>query len=227
MSDFTRQLITHFIHRKSEAMNRPKKEFIPTSLSDLNIDSISLGSNGDRHNNNSNGARFNNLDRSKASSSYNLASYQSSQHSNNSSSSFSRSSKMYGSQSNIAAPAINYPSVNNFHVNSPTAPGSVDPWEQAWEDNNNVYRPPTFQQPKREHSFEKSNQTFKHSHTTSDFKRSNSIIQNQATSNRSMNHYVDDPFDDPWSGMSYSTILLLFLSAPIRTSRKNHHVSSS
>jgi hypothetical protein len=168
-------------------MSRPKKEFIPTSLSDLNIDSISLGSNGDRHNNNSNGARFNNLDRSSSKSSYNLASYQKSLH-NNSDNNFSRSSKTYGSQSNLSSQ-----SVNNFSINSPSS-GNVDRWEQAWEDNNNIYRPPSYHpqaQKQREHSFDKSN---KHSF---DFKHS------QTTSNRStMNHYVDDPFEDPWSGIS-------------------------
>jgi hypothetical protein len=196
-------------------MNRPKKDFIPTSIiSDLNIDSISLGSNGDRHNNNSNGARFHNLDRSKATSSYNLASYKSSHHQNNhSNSNFSRASKQYGSQSNISASMSGSQSVNNFNINSPTTSVATDRWEQAWEDNNNLYRPPSYhpqQQQTREHSLDKSNKTFKHSHTTYDFNRSNSINQGQATSNRSMNHYVDDPFDDPWSGIlrsNYSSIL--------------------
>lgn len=167
-----------FFYRKSEAMNRPRKEFVPTSLSDLNIDAISLSSNGDRHNNNSNGARFNNLNRSASKSSYNLASYQKpSLH--NSSDHFSRSKQFYGSQSNIN----NKQNVNNFNIDSPSV--GVDRWEQAWEDNNNHYRQP---QRQAEPSFEKSNPL--------DFKSS------QTTSNRSVNHYVDDPFDDPWSGIS-------------------------
>lgn len=209
------------ISRKSEAMNRPKKEFIPTSLSDLNIDSISLGSNGDRHNNNSNGARFNHLDRSKATSSYNLASYQTSHHTHNNSN-FSHSSKIYGSQSNISG---NSQSVNNFHINSPTSPGAqeVDRWEQAWEDNSNAYRPPSYQQQQRKHSLDKPNLSFKHSHSAFDFKRPNSINQNQAISNRSMNHYVDDPFDDPWSG-SLSAILLLSLCTNAPTQSKTSSV---
>jgi hypothetical protein len=186
-------------------MNRPKKDFIPTSLSDLNIDSISLGSNGDRHNNNSNGARFHNLDRSKATSSFNLASYKSSSHhhNNHSNSNFSRASKQYGSQSNISASMSGSQSVNNFNINSPTTSVATERWEQAWEDNNNLYRPPSYhhQQQTREHSVDKHNKSFKHSHTTYDFNRSNSINQSQATSNRSTNHYVDDPFDDPWSGI--------------------------
>lgn len=190
-------------------MNRPKKEFIPTSLSDLNIDSISLGSNGDRHNNNSNGARLNNLDRSKATSSFNLASHQNSHKANNNSTSnFSRSSKQYGSQSNISG-TPSYQSVNNFNLNSPTSAGP-DRWEQAWEDNNNIYRPPSYQQNQRENSFAKSNKPVKHSHSSYDFKRSTSINQSQATSNRSVNHYVDDPFgDDPWTGISicYSSFI--------------------
>lgn len=193
-------------------MNRPKKDFIPTSLSDLNIDSISLGSNGDRHNNNSNGARFNNLNRSKATSSFNLASHKTSSHhtnNNHSGSNFSRTSKLYGSQSNISSGMSISQSVNNFNINSPTASVATDRWEQAWEDNNNLYQAPSYQpQQQREHSHDKSNNSFKHSHTTSDF-RSNSINQSQPTSNRSMNHYVDDPFDDPWSG----SCLFFFYSA--------------
>jgi hypothetical protein len=209
------KLLKFLFCRKSEAMSRPKKDFIPTSLSDLNIDSISLGSNGDRHNNNSNGARLNTLERSKATSSYNLASYQSSNHSTiSSNNNFSRASKKYGSQSNLSVRSSQ--SVNNFNVNSPSA--GIDRWEQAWEDNNNIYRPPSYQQQnqqnQREHSFEKSNLSYKHSHQPSDFNRSNSINQNQATSNRSQNFYVDDPFGDPfdpWSGISklrYSSILM-------------------
>lgn len=205
--------------RKSEAMNRPKKEFIPTSLSDLNIDSISLGSNGDRHNNNSNGARFNNLDRSKATSSYNLASHPSS-HNPNNRSSFSRASKMYGSQSNISTASS---SVNNYSVNSPTA-STADPWEQAWEDNNNAYRPPTYQPKPREHSINKPNQSFKHSHSAFDFK------QSQTTSNRSMNHYVEDPFDDPWAGMIYYQLFYLISHALLHSilhPRPQDHLSPS
>lgn len=72
-------------------MNRPKKEFIPTSLSDLNIDTLSIGSNSDRHNNN--GGRLNNFDRFKATSSSNL----SFKHSN-----VNSSNKTYGSQSNLS-----------------------------------------------------------------------------------------------------------------------------
>lgn len=205
-------------------MSRPKKEFIPTSLSDLNIDSISLGSNGDRHNNNgSNGARINNLDRSKATSSFNLASHQSSRQSTHSSnSSFSRTSKMYGSQSNLSVSA----SVNSKNINSPSS-GTVDRWEQAWNDNNNTYRPPSFQQQQqREHSIEKPNKSIKHSHTTSfDFKRSNSINQNQPTSNRSsnQNHYVADPFDDPWSGIFICYSSSAQLHPRKVTCRHQHH----
>lgn len=199
-------------------MNRPKKDFIPTSLSDLNIDSISLGSNSDRHNNNSNGARFNNLDRSKATSSFNLASHHPSHpHSNNSS--FSRASKAYGSQSNISS------NVNNFNVNSP-ASSVVDPWEQAWEDNNNAYRPPSYQpKQQREHSISKPNQSFKHSHSAFDFNRTNSI--NQTTSNRSMNHYVEDPFDDPWAGMISYQLFFYFSHKALCTKNCTHANSSS
>ena len=181
-------------------MNRPRKEFVPTSLSDLNIDAISLSSNGDRHNNNSNGARFNNLNRSASKSSYNLASYQKPSL-QNSSDNFSRSKQFYGSQSNIN----NKQNVNNFNIDSPT--GGVDRWEQAWEDNNNHYRQP---QRQAEPSFEKSNPL--------DFKSS------QTTSNRSMNHYVGDPFDDPWSGISSCSFKSLSLSAQMQI-MFHHHAS--
>lgn len=183
-------------------MSRPKKEFVPTNISDF--DSISLGSNGDRHNNNSNGARFHNLNRSKATSSFNLASQQKS-FETSSNNNFSRTSKQYGSTANLSG----HQSVNNYSLNSPTSAG-VDRWEQAWEDNSNAYRPPSYQQQQtqqREHSFEKSN-SIKHSHTFNDFKRTNSISLNQPTSNRSSNIYVADPFDDPWSGISISLFLL-------------------
>lgn len=191
-------------------MSRPKKDFIPTSLSDLNIDSISLGSNGDRHNNNSNGANFSNLNRSKATSSFNLASHKKSQNSNISNSSFGRSSKLYGSQTNLSAKR----NVNNYDLNSPTS--SVDRWEQAWDDNNSAS---AYQQ---QYSNDKTH-SIKHSHTTSfDFKRS-SNNHSESTANRSINYYSDDPFstrhdpfDDPWSGI-FSAILLLSSCAQLHT----------
>lgn len=189
MFSFHLQIFSSIFHRKSEAMNRPRKEFVPTSLSDLNIDAISLSSNGDRHNNNSNGARFNNLNRSTSKSSYNLASYQKQSH--NSSDHFSRSKHFYGSQSNISSNQ----SVNSFNINSPSS--GLDRWEQAWEDNNNNYRQSSSQ--RQEFSFDKPN--------TLDFKTP------QTTSNRSMNRYVDDPFDDPWSGISKLLFQSLSLSA--------------
>lgn len=201
-------------------MNRPKKDFIPTSLSELNIDSISLGSNGDRHNNNSNGARNSNLSRSKATSSFNLASHKMSQSSNIPNSNFSRSSKMYGSQSNLSGKQ----SVNNFNLNSPSS--SIDRWEQAWEDNNNSHRPPSYQQQQQQQkqTFDKPNSSIKHSHTTSfDFNRS-SI--NQATSNRSSNYYSADPFDDPWSGILAPLLSLCCHSAQLHP-RKSYSLSST
>lgn len=53
-ADIMQELTGKLYEKKSEAMNRPKKQFIPTTLSDLNIDSLSIGSNNDRQNNNSN-----------------------------------------------------------------------------------------------------------------------------------------------------------------------------
>lgn len=53
-ADIMQELTSKLYEKKSEAMNRPKKQFIPTTLSDLNIDSLSIGSNNDRQNNNSN-----------------------------------------------------------------------------------------------------------------------------------------------------------------------------
>ncbi|CRK94822.1 CLUMA_CG008316, isoform A [Clunio marinus] len=202
-ADIMQDLTNKLYEKKSEAMNRPKKDFIPTSLSDLNIDSISLGSNSDRHNNNSNGASLYNLERSKATSSFNLASHKSSSqniHNNN----FSRTSKAYGSQSNISGKRNSYQSVNSFNINSPTTPG-IDRWEQAWEDDNNFVRAPSYhQQQKQQHRehfplAKNSNQSVKHSHSAYDFKRASNNQNQMSTSNRSVNHYVDDPFDDPWS----------------------------
>jgi endophilin-A len=53
-AEIMQELTSKLYEKKSEAMNRPKKQFIPTTLSDLNIDSLSIGSNNDRQNNNSN-----------------------------------------------------------------------------------------------------------------------------------------------------------------------------
>jgi len=202
-------------------MNRPKKQFIPTTLSDLNIDSLSIGSNNDRQNNNSNGARLNNFDRFKATSSSNLSYKHSNINNNNSvnnnnSKNFSRTSKMYGSQSNISTTSSGsrYQSVNNinnnnnnghyYNVNSPKTSatgGDTDKWLQAWEDNNNNYRAPSFHPNKQTPSFQKVNLSKQISRTSSNYSRSNSI-NNRNSNHRHSNQSADpfDPFDDPWSG---------------------------
>jgi hypothetical protein len=215
--------LLHQISSKNEAMHRPKKEFIPTSLSDLNIDAISLGSNSDRHNNNSNGARnvgLTNLSRSKATSSFNLASHNNHQNKkaplSRADSNFSRSSKLYGSQSNISSAS----SVNNYQINSPTS-SPLDRWEKAWEENNNNYRPESFQPNQQQHSFSKH---------VSQSKSFSSFSQNQnqtsSTSNRSQNHYVDDPFDDPWSGISiYLPLMSLIYAAQYKNSLYYIHLT--
>lgn len=191
-------------------MNRPKKEFIPTSLSDLNIDTLSIGSNNDRQNNNSNGARLNNFDRFKATSSSNI-SYKHSNFNNTNNSSnpnsnnnnFSRTSKMYGSQSNLSTTSSSgsrYQTVqfnNNYNINSPKTSGEMEKWLQAWEDNNNNYRAPSFH-PNQQTNFKLSKQN---SRPSFDIKRSDS---NQ-TSNINFNQ-SNDPFEDPWSG----TLLFFF-----------------
>jgi hypothetical protein len=206
-------------YRKSEAMNRPKKQFIPTTLSDLNIDSLSIGSNNDRQNNNSNGARLNNFDRFKATSSSNLSYKHSNINTNNNNSkNFSRTSKLYGSQSNISTTSSGsrYQTVNNsnnnnnnnnghyYNVNSPKTSatgGDTDKWLQAWEDNNNNYRAPSFHPNKQTYSFEKVNLSKQISRTSSNYSRSNSI-NNRNSNHRHSNQSADpfDPFDDPWSG---------------------------
>lgn len=188
-------------------MNRPKKEFIPTSLSDLNIDAISIGSNSDRHNNNSNGARLNNFDRFKATSSSNL-SYKHSNLTNSNNNNFgaSRSSKLYGSQSNLsvrssASSTNHYQPVvynRNYNINSPktSATGDMDKWLQAWEDtnNNNSYRAPS-------HPSAQQQQQRQHSKVSLNVARSNS---NNFNSNNNRQSVADpfDPFEDPWSGIS-------------------------
>lgn len=204
-------------------MNRPKKEFIPTTLSDLNIDSISIGSNGDRHNNNSNGARVNNFDRFKATSSSNLSYKHSNLNNNNNnniasnSNNSKRSSKLYSSQSNLSTTSSTgsrYQAVvhsNNYNTNSSkaTAPGDpMDKWMQAWEDTNNNFRAPSYhtnaqQQQQQQHSkmFNKINHD--------NYKRSNS---NNFNSNKQATVVVEDPFDpfdDTWSGISLFSYYLL------------------
>lgn len=200
-------------------MNRPKKQFIPTTLSDLNIDSLSIGSNHDRQNNNSNGARLNNFDRFKATSSSNL-SYKHSNFNNNNinhnnnNNNFNRTSKMYGSQSNLSSTSSGsrYQTVNNsnnsnnnhyYNINSPkSSGGDSDKWLQAWEDNNNNYRAPSYHPQKQTtYNFEKVNFSKQISRTSSNYSRSNSI-NNRNLNHRHSNQSADpfDPFDDPWSG---------------------------
>lgn len=222
------------IIRKSEAMNRPKKQFIPTTLSDLNIDSLSIGSNNDRQNNNSNGARLNNFDRFKATSSSNLSYKHSNINNNNNNSvnnnnskNFSRTSKMYGSQSNISTTSSGsrYQSVNNsnnnnnnghyYNINSPKTSatgGDTDKWLQAWEDNNNNYRAPSFHPNKQTPSFEKVNLSKQISRTSSNYSRSNSI-NNRNSNHRHSNQSADpfDPFEDPWSGTLLFFSFLFYL----------------
>lgn len=58
-AEIMQELTNKLYEKKVEAMNRPKKQFIPTTLSDLNIDTLSIGSgsgsgSNDRQNNNSN-----------------------------------------------------------------------------------------------------------------------------------------------------------------------------
>lgn len=215
---FIEKKFKKYFFRKSEAMNRPKKDFIPTSLSDLNIDSISIGSNGDRHNNNSNGARLNNFDRFKATSSSNL-SYKHSNLTNHNSNNFggasSRSSKLYGSQSNLSARSSTASSQNiyqpvvynrNYNVNpAKTSAGDTDKWLQAWEDtnNNNEYRAPSYNAPQHQQQRQ---------HSKLSIARSNS-------NNFNSNTVVDpfDPFEDPWSGISSLSKYLLSLSLHICT----------
>lgn len=200
-------------------MNRPKKEFIPTSLSDLNIDTLSIGSNSDRHNNNSNGARLNNFDRFKATSSSNLSYKHSNFNNNNNHASksngnnnigSSRTSKLYSSQSNLSTTSSTgsrYQPVvhnNNYNINSPksTATGDMDKWLQAWEDTNNNYRAPSFhpnaprQQPQHSKVLNRNSSSYEVSNSNNNF-----------NSNKQSVVVVDpfDPFEDPWSGT-----LLLF-----------------
>lgn len=186
-------------------MNRPKKTFIPTTLSDLNIDTLSIGSNSDRSNNNSNGARLNNFDRFKATSSSNISfkhsNFNNTNNNNNfnngNNNNFARTSKMYGSQSNVSTGA-RYQTVNNSNINSPSAnSGDTDKWLQAWEMNNNNYRAPSYHPKKQTHSFpEKSNM---YNNVVSNNTRS-SIDYNRSNSNNLNSVDPFDPFDDPWSG---------------------------
>lgn len=185
-------------------MNRPRKDFIPTSLSDLNIDSLSIGSNSDRHNNNSNGARLNNFDRFKATSSSNLSykhSNLNSSNSNHNSNNFggSRASKLYGSQSNLSTTSSTggrYQSVvynKNYNVKEPKVPatGDTDKWLQAWEDtsNNNNYRAPSYH-PNVQHQQQRQHSKVSNSNSQNNFNRQSVVVD------------PFDPFEDPWSGTS-------------------------
>jgi hypothetical protein len=220
--------------RKAEAMNRPKKTFIATTLSDLNIDTMSIGSN-DHMNNNMNGARLSNFDRFKATSSSNLSykhSNSSFNNNNNTSSNhksnvlsgnqFSRTSKMYSSQSNLSSTSgsryqvvnnNNNSNVNNNHynINSPknSSSGDTEKWLQAWSDNNNNYRAPSYHQNQANHSFEKCSIINNSRTTANTFNRSDSMGQKNAINNLYSNNDPFDPFEDsfdPWSG----TIFHLF-----------------
>lgn len=199
-------------------MNRPKKEFIPTTLSDLNIDSISIGSNGDRHNNNSNGARVNNFDRFKATSSSNLSYKHSNLNNNNNNNnniasnnnSSKRSSKLYSSQSNLSTTSSTgsrYQAVvhsNNYNTNTSkaTASGDMDKWMQAWEDTNNNFRAPSYHSNAQHHQQQQQHSKMFNKINHENYKRSNS---NNFNSNmQAAAVVVEDPFDpfeDPWSGI--------------------------
>lgn len=213
-------------------MNRPKKNFIPTTLSDLNIDSLSIGSNNDRQNNNSNGARLNNFDRFKATSSSNI-SYKHSNYNGNNNNNFSRTSKLYGSQSNLSTASstgsryqtVHSNSKSNYNINSPKTPtvsGDVDKWMQAWDDNSSNYRAPSYHSNAQAKAFDKFNNNNNLPSTVNNnnnFKRSDS---NQFTNMRNTSFKTADPFDpfdddapfsDPWSGTLISSILLHHLNS--------------
>lgn len=210
--------------RKNEAINRPKSDFVPTSLSDLNMDTLSMGSNNDRYNNNGSnfGGRFNNnLNKSKANLYASQQNLSSSKHSNTStttaagmpSKSFSRS-KIYGSQSSISTSSSGYRSVNvnnnnnnnnnignnsnNAHLTSP-----VDNWLNAWDDNNNFQaqvsnRPPSYQQQQQQHQQQQVRQ-----HTAAMFSTSKPQTFNDKFNFEKPNsiHKRQIPQnDDPWAG---------------------------
>lgn len=210
-------------------MNRPKKQFIPTTLSDLNIDSLSMGSNNDRQNNNTNGARLNNFDRFKATSSSNISYKHSNLNSNtmydnnnnNNNIGFSRMTKIYGSQSNLSSTSstgsryqtVHNNNSNNYNLNPPklSAQGDMDKWLQAWEDNNNNFRAPSYHPAKQTQSHETFKTNTNRGHAI-EYKRTNS---NRNSKKSFQNQSADpfDPFDDPWSG----TWLFLLISVLLHT----------
>ena len=210
-------------YRKNEAINRPKSDFVPTSLSDLNMDTLSLGSNNDRYNNNSSnnfGGRFNNnnnnnLNKSKANLYASQQNLSSSKHSNfsttaattpMSSNSFNRS-KIYGSQSSISTSSSGYRSVNvnnnnnnNGSSNSNNVTTSpVDNWLNAWDDNNNFQaqasnRPPSYQ-------IKPNQQQQVRQHTTAMFSTSKPQSFNDKFNFEKPKNLRQTPQnDDPWAG---------------------------
>lgn len=198
--------------RKEEALNRPKTHFVPKTLADLNIDTLSITSAGSDTNSNFGGRFHNNsLIKSKANvyaSQQNLSTHKSSISSSSSVQTFSRS-KVYGSQQSLQSNGQR-PSVNNNNQ-------SMDAWMNAWDDQNNNPAPSapsaaTYSQ----RSFNNNVNLYNNSNNPNrnSFKKPMSIHNHSSGQQAfsSQNRQVDLFNDDPvWSGDMqhfFSTIFL-------------------
>lgn len=123
-------------------MNCPKKDFIPKTLADLNIDTLSNTSGGSDGYNNNNGGRFTNITKSQA----NLYASQQNLSSNSSKLSSSASAttiannfnrtKMYGSQHSLSSKSYETTKTVNNNNNNYVSP--VDVWMNAWDTDDSV-----------------------------------------------------------------------------------------
>lgn len=143
-TEVLKYLLENLRRKKEEAISRPKPAFVPKTLSDLNIETLSMNSgNSDGFNNN--GGRFSNLNRSKANiyaSHQNLSTKKTNP---DSVQNFNRN-KLYGSQQSLSSTANtsynnnnsnNNRNVNNNYYSSIGDSSPVDRWLNAWDDNNN------------------------------------------------------------------------------------------
>lgn len=151
--------------RKEEAESRPKCEFVPKTLQDLNIEQICSSTEG------INGGRFaqpeSNFNRARNSKNSLYSSQQNlSQRSGSTASNFSRS-KFYGSQQNLQTSSKmsvaattsagldqNRNSVNGYDANA------IDPWLNAWDSPTAIQPPPTAA-PRQNHSSSQSAAQFR------------------------------------------------------------------
>lgn len=198
--------------RREEAISRPKPAFVPKTLSDLNIETLSMNSgNSDGFNNN--GGRFSNLNRSKANIYASHQNLSTAKKSNPDSIQNFNRNKLYGSQQSLSSSAnpnnnnnnnYNNRNVNNYYSSIGDA-SPVDRWLNAWDDNNNFSQATPIPPPSTK------TQNFNNNNLYNNININNTFPSNSNNSNRS---YFKQPAsanqkqigsqkkfnDDPWSG---------------------------